>query len=180
MLDRPTPPLACRHVTPSRARLAGSLAGVAFAVVLMFVEMGFLNGLFDNHTRFVDRLNADLLIVNADKEAVIPQQPFPRRRLFQARGQPGVAAVYGLRLEEMHAFLKNDRDGKQYPILVIGFDPAEPVFLIPEVAAAARLLTVPDTLLVDSRAKDFYGEREAGREAEISGRRMRIVGTFPL
>ena len=180
MFDRTLTPLAWRNFTHSRARLVGSLAGVAFAVVLMFVEMGFLNGLFDNHTRFVDVLDADLLIVHADKEAVIPQQPFPRRRLFQVRGQPGVAAVYGLRLEEMHAFLKNDLDGRQYPIVVIGFDPAEPVFLIPEVRQVASRLSVPDTLLIDSRAKDFYGERMEGREAEVGGRRMRIVGTFPL
>jgi putative ABC transport system permease protein len=180
MLDRNTTPLAWRNFSHSRARLVGSLAGVTFAVILMFVEMGFLNGLYDNHTRFVDQLDADLLIVNADKEAVIPLQPFPRRRLFQVRGQPGVAAAYGLRLEEMHSFLKNDRDGHQYPIMILGFDPAEPVFLIPEVRAAARLLTVADTVLVDSRAKDFYGDRRAGYEAEISGRRMRIVGTYPL
>ena len=180
MLARNTTPLAWRNFSHSRARLIGSLAGVTFAVILMFVEMGFLNGLYDNHTRFVDKLNADLLIVNADKEAVIPLQPFPRRRLFQARGQPGVAAAYGLRMEEMHSFLKNDRDGLQYPILILGFDPAEPVFLIPEVLAASRQLTVSDTVLVDSEAKDFYGDRRPGYEAEISGRRMRIVGTYPL
>lgn len=180
MWSRTTTPLAWRNFSHSRARLLGSLAGVTFAVVLMFVEMGFLNGLFDNHTRFLDQLNADLLIVNADKEAVIPLQPFPRRRLFQVRGQPGVAAVYGLRMEEMHSFLKNDRDGSQYPMLIMGFDPAEPVFLIPEVALAARQLTVPDTLLIDSRSKDFYGDRTPGHEAEVSGRRVRIVGTFPL
>lgn len=180
MWRRTTTPLAWRNFSYSRARLIGSLAGVTFAVILMFVEMGFLNGLFDNHTRFVDLLNADLLIVNADKEAVVPLQPFPRRRLFQVRGQPGVAAAYGLRAEEMHSFLKNDRDGSQYPMLILGFDPTEPVFLIPEVTAASAQLTVADTLLVDSRSKDFYGDRLAGREAEVSGRRMRIVGTFPL
>jgi len=180
MLERNVTPLAWRNFSHSRARLVGSLAGVTFAVILMFVEMGFLNGLYDNHTRFVDQLNADLLIVNADKEAVIPLQPFPRRRLFQARGQPGVAAAYSMRMEEMHSFLKNDRDGSQYPMLIIGFDPAEPVFLIPEVVAASPLLTVANTLLVDSRAKDLYGERRVGQEAEISGRRLRIVGTFPL
>jgi putative ABC transport system permease protein len=153
---------------------------MTFAVVLMFVEMGFLNGLFDNHTRFVDQLNADLLLVHADKEAVIPLQPFPRRRLEQVRGQPGVAAAYGLRLEEMHSFLKNDRDGSQWPMLIVGFDPTEPAFLIPEVQAASSQLTVRDTLLVDSQAKDFYGDRLPGREAEVSGRRVRIVGTFPM
>jgi putative ABC transport system permease protein len=180
MWRRTTTPLAWRNFSYSRARLVGSLAGVTFAVILMFVEMGFLNGLYDNHTRFVDLLDADLLLVNADKEAVIPLQPFPRRRLLQVRGQPGVASAYGLRAEEMHSFLKNDRDGSQYPMMILGFDPTERVFLIPEVAAAAQRLTVADTLLVDSRAKDFYGDRVAGGEAEVSGRRVRIVGTFPL
>jgi putative ABC transport system permease protein len=63
-------------------------------------------------------------------------------------------------------------------MLIIDSTP-EPVFLIPEVGPSP-LLTVANTLLVDSRSKDFYGERRAGEEAEISGRRLRIVGTFPL
>src|SRR5262249_11918794 len=121
MWGRTTTPLAWRNFSHNRTRLIGSLAGMTFAVGLMFVEMGFLNGMYDNPTRFVDRLNADLLIVHADKEAVIPVQPFPRRRLEQARGQPGVAAAYALRLEEMRAFLKNDRDGSQWPMAILGF-----------------------------------------------------------
>ena len=180
MWRRSTTPLAWRNFSHDRLRLVGSLAGVAFAVVLMFVEMGFLNGLYDSHTRFVDLLNADLLIVSTDKEAVIPLQPFPRRRLAQVRGQPEVAAVYALRAEEMHSGLKNDRDGKEYPLLLLGFEPTDPVFRIPEVTAQSPRLSVLDTMLIDSRAKDFYGLRQPGREAEIAGRRLRIVGTFPL
>jgi putative ABC transport system permease protein len=180
MWKRNKTPLAWRNFSHDRARLLGSVAGVAFAVILMFVEMGFLQGLFDNHTRFIDKLNADLLIVNADKEAVVPQQAFPKRRLHEVRGQPGVQAVYALRLEEMRSTLKNVRDRKEYPMFVLGFDPTEPVFLIPEIEASARLLMVPDTILIDSHGKDLYGDVLSTETAEIAGRRLRIVGTFPL
>jgi putative ABC transport system permease protein len=180
MWKRATTPLAWRNFSHDRARLIGSVSGVAFAVILMFVEMGFLEGLYDNHTRFVDRLNADLLIVQADKEAVIPQLSFPRRRLHEVRGQPGVQSVYALRAEEMRSSMKNSRDGREYPLFVLGFDPTEPVFLIPEITAAARQLNLPDSMLIDSLSKDYFGDRVAGEQAEVAGRRLRVVGTFPM
>jgi hypothetical protein len=89
MWRRTTTPLAWRNFSYSRARLVGSLAGVTFAVILMFVEMGFLNGLYDNHTRFVDLLDADLLLVNADKEAVIPSSRSPAAGCCRCGASPG-------------------------------------------------------------------------------------------
>jgi putative ABC transport system permease protein len=180
LITRNATPLAWRNFSHDRARLIGSVAGVAFAVLLMFVEMGFLKGLYDNHTQFVDRLNADLLIVHADKEAVVPQQAFPRRRLTEVRGQEGVAAVYAVRVEEMRAAFKNSGDGHEYPMFVIGIDPTEPVFNVPEVMERSKLLVVPDTILLDSEAKPFFNDPLVGQTGEIAGRRLRIVGTFPF
>jgi putative ABC transport system permease protein len=173
-------PLARLNLLHSLPRLLAETGGVAFAVVLMFLETGFLNGMFDTETYIVTRLNAELFILNKEKQAVLPNLPFARKRLVQARACEGIAAAYPLYLEERRGSWKNSRDGRAYPLLVVGFDPNDPVFLIPEVTAHARDLLLPDTALLDSRSKDFYGNIVAGSTGELSGHVLRIVGTFPL
>ena len=176
----PRIPLAWANLVQSVPRMAVSLGGVAFAVMLMFVEMGFLNGLYDSQTNVVEKFNADLVMVHAHKQAVAPTLAFPHQRLIQARGHAGVAATYALYAEELRAGWKNARDNTIYPILVFGFHPDEPVFLIPEVKAQAALLRIPGTALIDSKSKPFYGDLSAGVEGELSGHRVKLVGTFPL
>src|SRR5262245_46396101 len=96
-------PLAWQNLVNNRARLLASVGGVAFAVVLMFLEMGFLNGLYDSQSYVVQQLNADLLIVHAHKEAFVPQVPFPRQRLQQAKAHKDVVAAYPLYVEEFRS-----------------------------------------------------------------------------
>lgn len=163
-----------------KRRLLASTAGVAFAAVLMFVEMGFRNSLLDSQTHTLRALNADLVIVHRQKEALIPLLPFPQRRLEQARSVPGVIAAYPLYVDEYHAVWKSAAPGREHPMLAFGIDPEDPVFLIPEVIRQAAALKELDTALVDSRSRDFYGELRTGVSGELARRRIRIVGTFPL
>lgn len=172
--------LAWRNLTHRKARLVASVTGVTFAVVIMFVELGYLNGVYDSQTQVLKVMNADLIMINKQKEALAPKMPFAKKRLVQAMAQPGVQAVYPLYMEEHRALWKNSRDGREYPILVFGFEPHDPVFLIPEVSPIAVRLKEPDTALIDSKSKDLYGVREPGTTGELARRTLRIVGVFPL
>ena len=178
-LRSPTP-IAWLSLVHRKARLAAAVGGVAFASVLMFLEMGFRNGLFDSETNIIRKLEADLVIVHDHKEALVPQLPFPRRRIDQARAVPGISAAYPVYVEEYRALWKNSTNGSEYPILVIGIDPDDPVFNIAEVQAQVELLKQPDTAIIDSLSRDFYGELRAGVPAELSRRQVRVVGTFAL
>jgi putative ABC transport system permease protein len=173
-------PLAWHNLLHDKARLLTSLGGMGFAIVIMFLQMGFLNGVYDSQTHVVQLLNADLMLISTQQEAVLPAMQFPRKRLIQARACPGIVAAFPLYVEEFHAAWKNARDGHECPILVFGFNPADPVFLIPEVAAQANDLKEPDTALIDNKSKDLYGALTPGAPAELSRRRIRVVGTFPL
>jgi len=156
----------------------GSLAGVAFAAVLMFLEMGFLNGMFDSQTNVVKQMNADLLLLGKQKESVTPRVPFPRRRLTQALSNKLIQAGYPVYVEDFGAAWK--AGDQQSAILVFGINPDDPVFLIPEVQQNVAKLKVPDTALIDTRGKDLYGPRIAGTRGELALRTVKIVGTFPL
>jgi putative ABC transport system permease protein len=173
-------PLAWWMLVHRKGRLAVSLAGVAFAATLMFVEMGFLNGLFDSQTHVIEVFDADLIMVNRIKESVVPHRPFPRQRLQQVLAHPQVAAAHPLYMEDFLGVYKSPPNHREHAILVFGINPEEPAFLIPEAVAQAALLKQPDTALLDSQAKPFYGHLAAGVDAELAHRTIHIVGTFPL
>jgi putative ABC transport system permease protein len=173
-------PLAWNNFVYNKARMLASVGGVAFAVVLMFVEMGFSNGLYDSETYFIKMMNADLFLVSRFKDAVVPKLPFPKQRVIQARAVPGVEGVYPVYVDEYRALLKNSRNGKEHPILIVGFNPDDPVWLVPEISRQASKLKVADTALIDTKSRDFYGDLKGGVDAELTRRRIKIVGTFPL
>ncbi len=173
-------PLAWLLLTHRKSRLLTSVAGVSFAAILMFTQMGFLHGIFDTQTQTIPWLNGDLFLISTHKESVTPCRPFPRRRLLQARAAAGVTAAYPLYMLEFGGMYKGQAAPRQRGILVWAFNPEDPVFLIPEILDQARLLKAPNTALIDSKSRPFYGEMIQGRDAELTGRTVHIRGVVPL
>jgi putative ABC transport system permease protein len=160
-----------------RPRLLTSIGGVAFAVLLMLVQMGFRNSLVDSATALVARLDADVIIAHADKDHAMERDPIPRVRLAQALSTPGVAAAHPLWFDER--YFVNPLDATERPIRVIGVRPGDPVFTDAGLQRAAAALREPDTALADRRSRDYYGPLAPG-PAQIGRRVFRIVGDFEL
>jgi putative ABC transport system permease protein len=173
-------PLAWLELTHDRRHLLTSVAGITFAVVLMYMQVGFLNGFYDSQVQLVRSLNGTLIITSKRKQVMLHNEPFPRKRIAQARAVAGVEAAYAVYVEQRVSVWKNLRDRRSRPIRVLAFDPDEPVFVLPEVREQAPLLRLPDTVLFDEASKAVYGPREVGVETELARRSVRVVGTFRL
>ncbi len=173
-------PLAWSELLHNKARLASSLMGIAFAVFLMFMQIGFMNGVYDSQTNVIGKLNADLFVMNQLKEDLLPIQPFSRTRLVQALATEGVVDAYPLYLAEYGSTWKNFDNDKTHIVVTFGFRPSDPVFLMPEVLAHAKELEMPDTAMFDARSRDMFGRIEQGTIAELSGRRVDLIGTFDI
>src|SRR5579885_735898 len=130
-------PLAWCNLTHDRVRFVLFVLGIVFAVVLMFVQLGFRGALLDSNTLVHEHLNADLVMVSPNRQALAMREPFPRRRLAQAAAVPGVAEVHPLYLENALGIMRNtnpdpDKRAPSRAVRVIGLDPN------------ARLLTLPE------------------------------------
>jgi putative ABC transport system permease protein len=145
----------------------------------MFVEMGFMHGVYDSATVLLTKFDAELLIVNPLKENLFSLTPFPRARLAQARGQVGVAGVHPVYMA-LDIPWKNSRNGRLHPIRVIGIDPEDPIWSDPEIQRRAQVLTRPETCLLDSDSRDYFGDLARGARAELNGTRIEVVGTVPI
>lgn len=175
---RPTP-LAWTSLVHDRRKLAGSVVGVAFAVVLMLTELGFFHAIEDASTRLVAAFDADLLLVDRLKDDVNPSKPFPRARLAQVRGVEGVDAVVPVWTQRLVSW-STQGQAKRDVVRLVGIDPSDRVFRSPEINARQHLLTRPDTALVDRELRDSYGGLRAGTVGELEGRRVEVVSDFAL
>ncbi len=173
-------PLARRNLLADKRRLVRSISGVAFAALLMMVELGFRNAFIDSMLLAVRQLDADILLIGKMKYEFGRDAPFPRRQLYQARALPGVASARPLYAERTASLWKNPQTHQTYTVQVFAFDPDEPIFLLPEINANLSALRRPDTLMADRRARSFIGQAVSGTETELARRNIQVVGTFSL
>jgi putative ABC transport system permease protein len=178
-------PLAWRNLTHDRRRLLVAISGIGFAVVLMFMQTGFRNALFDSTVNVLEGLDADLVLVAKARYAMPANQTFAVGRIYQARACEGVRAAYPLYIERPRAVWKQP-GGRAYPIRVLACEPGDRVLLMPEVARYAEALKQSGAVLIDEKNKSVYGPPGSGdpwpqwRDATLAGRSVRIVGAFRL
>jgi putative ABC transport system permease protein len=177
-------PLAWRQAIHRPMRLAAAIAGVTFANVLVFFQMGLSGGLYDSQKRPLQRINGELVMVSSRYLYLGEQLNFPRARLTQALGVEGVEAVTPLYLGLTEWLNRDTRQQKQ--ALIFGIAPENPGLRIPELEAQPFLLQRSDALLFDTRSKKNAGpvvdtvRREGRYETELAGVRGVVSGLFTM
>lgn len=182
-------PLAWQNLTHDKRRLLIAVAGVTFAAVLMFVERGFQNALFDSTVSLVKHLDADILINCRSRYSLSASSRFPANLLMLARSCEGVAAASPVYVESYQSVLRKP-DQRSRPIRVVAFDLRQSL-LTPDMQQAVdryrEVLSAPRTALIDTKSKaPIYGvdptaaSPEDPVEVELADRPLQLVGTFEL
>jgi putative ABC transport system permease protein len=83
--------LARRNLFHDRVRLAVTLTGIVFSVVLAAVQLGLFVGFTRATSDIITHSNADLWIKSAGVPNVENGAPFSERKLYQVLAVPGVA-----------------------------------------------------------------------------------------
>jgi putative ABC transport system permease protein len=176
-------PLAWLQLQRERMRLLIALAGIGFAVILMFIQLGFQDALFDSAVRMHQNLQGDIFLISPQSTSMIAMKAFSQRRLYQAYGYDGVESISGMYLD--FAFWKNPTNQRTRGILVIGYDPSDAIFskeLVPDLSP----VQMPDVVLFDRKSRAEFGpipslfNQEKLVETEVGGRRIKVGGLFEL
>ena len=183
-------PLAWKNLTHDWRRLAVALAGIAFAVLLMFTQVGFQNALFDSQVKVIDDLHGDVFLVSRAKYTLAAEKRFPLALVKQAASVPGVHGAYPFYSELTLSRLKNlspNRRSKAFPIRSIGIQLDDPVIDTQSIRDQIDKLRVRGTALIDvhSRQANFDFPRDddqalAASPAELADKSIKLVGTFDL
>jgi putative ABC transport system permease protein len=170
--------LAWRNVSHDRGRAAVGVAGVAFAIMLIFLQLGFYNSVVISANQYYDELDYDLVLVSREYNFLRAPQTFPRRRLHQAMSLSEVQSAEPLYISSVS--WQNTLDGRRNAALIFAFDVDKPVFRTPSIRTHLAALKRPDTAIADSETRPKYGNRKPGSTVEISGRNITIVDDYRL
>jgi len=172
-------PLAWLNTTSSLPKLMLASSGIGFAVVLMFMQIGFLNGLFDSTVQILRLLRADLVIISPARYTVPSEQRFDFGLLQRARAMPDVQSVLPLYIDRALAEVRVIGHVSR-SIRAIGVPLDADVFVDPAMNAKCRLLRDANDALVDRKSKAKYGFEKVdlrklqAQEIELSGKNIQI------
>jgi putative ABC transport system permease protein len=176
--------LSWLQLRKERARLLVAIAGISFADVLMFLQMGFRGALFSSAVEFHHSLNGEIVMMSSRSRSLISLDRFTERRLYQAAGVTGVESVSPIYLNSIQ--WRNPENKEIWEIYAIGINPEHQVLNIPGVEANREQLRQPDTALFNLGSRQEFGaiaqQFETGETiiTEIDERQIQIKGLFKL
>ncbi|MBW4653028.1 MAG: ABC transporter permease DevC [Kaiparowitsia implicata GSE-PSE-MK54-09C] len=173
-------PLALLNLVHERTRLIVAIAGVAFAVILVFMNLGFLGSLSKTASLFYQEMNADIFLISPQALEITTTKPFPIERVYQAAGVRGVERAMPLYVGYLQ--WRNPETRQSRAVFAFGFNLNDPLFLLPELQEPQTLATLrqPDTVLIDRLSRPEYGPLEPGTETEADRRRVVVGGQYSL
>ena len=175
-------PLAWLQVTRERTRLVVAIAGIAFADMLIFIQMGFEGALYDAAIQPHRNLQADLVLTDPQMQTLFSVKAFPRERLYQTLAHPEVDSVSGVYIATGQ--WKNPDTKLERAILVWGIDPTHPSFKFPEIHQNLDKIQPLNQVLFDQAGRPEYGLTAAAFKqtgtfaTELNDTLIRVEGLF--
>lgn len=166
--------IARRILLHQKRRLALSLLAMAFTVIIMFMELGFFNGINDSQSRLAPMFNADLVMMDKRSIHLNKFDKMDRARLQQALMFEEVRDV--VPVFKGNVGLKNKKTKLTKVIFVLAFPPDSDPFRIPGYEEAGEELKKQGTVLFDRLSRKIYGEISKGQTVEINEIPFRVGG----
>jgi putative ABC transport system permease protein len=166
--------LARKNLLHDRLRFAITVAGVAFAVMLVFVQVGLFLGLLDNASITIEHFDADLWVTSKNTPNIDFAHTFAETYVQRVRSVPGVSRADNLIVWFMQMSLPS---GTQEGTLVYAMEDFRR-WNVPWKVTEGDLadLTRGKYFFLDSSATRRYGPFQTGEYREIFDRRLKIIG----
>ena len=177
-------PLSWLLLSRQPLRLLVAIAGICFAGILMFMQLGFRDGLFDASVTVHKLFDADLVLISPRTMSSIGMSPFPRRRLVQVMAHKDVVGTTPVNWNFI--LWRNPKTLATRSILALGFEPNDPLLNDPDFSKKAKTLTNRGRVLFDELSRNEFGPVaewfKEGRivETEVGGKRVRVSGLVSL
>ncbi|MCU1230299.1 MAG: transporter permease [Acidobacteria bacterium] len=166
--------LATKSLLHDKLRFLITVSGVAFAVTLVFVQVGLFLGLMDNASLTIEKIPADLWVTSHNTPNVDFAHTFPETYVKRVRSIPGVERADNLIVWFMNVNLPN---GAVEGTEVYALEDFQR-WRFPWNVAEGNLedLRRGAYFFLDQSATKRYGEFKVGQYREILGRRLKIIG----
>ncbi|MGB3263487.1 MAG: ABC transporter permease DevC [Microcoleus sp.] len=177
-------PLGLLQLKHDRMRLLTAIAGITFADVLIFMQLGFADALYKTNTQYARNLQADLVLISTQAKNFRLVRTFARRRLYQAQDVPGVASADALYVGSIE--WRNPQTQKKASMLIVGQNPDRLALNLPEVNQQLDAIRLPEVVLFDRASRGDYqnliAQVEQGKpvSTEIGLQTVTVAGLFKV
>ena len=180
--------LALANTAHERARTLISIVGAAFAVLLIFMQLGFLGATGATATVFYGQLKYDLVVVSAEYLDFSRPGSIERNRVAAARGVTGVASALPLSTGQgLWRTPGGEFAGRKLAVTAVGVPPGAlgdifhaDAFPDGGPGAAGALIARTGALLLDRKSRRDFGRPPPGSAVEFNGRRHAVAGYFKI
>lgn len=179
-------PIGWLQLTHNRTRLVAAVAGIAFANLLVFVQLGVVASMTSVVQLTFTPFRADI-IISPPSAQLFTGALVSRRVMYMALADPGVADATPLYLGNMEW---KRPDGISKMLIVYGMAPEASAFAGETIGDQLAMLALPDRVLLDSKIHDIDRNADATAiarispekplEFEINGRAVSALGSFKL
>lgn len=177
-------PLGWKQLWYKPVRLAVALLGIAFAVLLIMMQLGFREALFESAVRFHERFDYDIALFSPDSVFIVRPETFSIRRVYQALGNPDVDSATPVYI--FPAVWKNPWTSGRRSLNAVGFDPSVSVLETPGFDEVRGQLTRRDVVIFDAKSRPEFGDVRAHFTenetlfTEVNDRKVTVVGLFEM
>jgi putative ABC transport system permease protein len=179
-------PLAWLQLKRQPIRYLVAVAGIGFAALLMYMQLGFQSGLLNSATTFYEAIDGDLILISPGTVNSGSFQQFPQSLLYKALGVEGVAEGIPVYVANINA--QRLKGVKPTSLRLIGFDPGSRLLNLPEVNSQLDKIRIPNYVLFDARGNRNTGpvaaevRRQGNQDMLLSdfSKTFRVVGLFKL
>lgn len=177
-------PLAWLQLSHEKIRLLVALAGIGFADLLMFMQLGFRDALFDSAIVLNESFRGEVFLLSPQSDTLVALESFSQGRLYQALSIKGVQAVSPVYLDL--AIWKNPVTSETRAIQVIGFNPQKNILDLPGIEDNLDEIKLEDVVIFDQRSRPEFGpipelfQQGENFTTEVASHQVRIGGLFTL
>lgn len=176
-------PLGWLQLRHQKMRLLSAVLGIAFAVILIFVQLEFREAIFVSAVRYHTSMDYDLVMISPKTDYLVAARQFPRNRLYQVGAYAGVEGVSPVYVERGSWRNPANRAATR-TVFVLGFDPVDRGFSRLVSPAQREQIKIRDQLLFDSMSRPEFGPvterlQQAGPVATaINDREITVVSLY--
>ncbi|MBW4533877.1 MAG: ABC transporter permease DevC [Pleurocapsa minor HA4230-MV1] len=177
-------PLSWLQLSHEKSRLLIALAGIGFADMLMFIQLGFQAALFDSTVTFHKALTGDIFLMSPQSDALGFTKTFSERRLYQSLAVDQVESAVPIYLN--FGSWKNPIKRNTRTILTIAFNPAQNPVKFPGIQQNIDQIKLPDVVLFDDSSRVEFGPipdllaQNKVVKAEVDSRKVTVGGIFTM
>lgn len=178
-------PYAWLQLSHDKLKLAAAVGGIAFAIILVFMQLGLRAALFDSSVRLHQSMDYSLVMLSPRTTFLAQTNSFPRNRLHQVAGLEAVTSVSPLYVFLARYYYAGSPDTHR-KVLAIGIDPNDDNLRIPGVAQHMKRLQRPDLVIMDRHSRAEFraavGDFEEGRavDLQLNDRTVSLAGLYSL